>query len=151
MFIKKIKLHLTTQNQISMKIFFAFALSLLSLQAFSQSDSTDLNLYTTPYSFENEIDSMLFGDENLHSYFIEFTIEDTIAFGYVYLELFTDEGHILYKNKFSVEDLQNNGYLNAQWLVKIDLGAFAEDKRHKINLTISNYANVYGPLLTKHF
>ena len=58
---------------------FIFILCISSF-SFSQNDSTDLILTTTPPTLTTQMDSIMFGDGGYEDYLLEFTISDSCQF-----------------------------------------------------------------------
>jgi len=126
-------------------------LSLIGVSTYAQSDSTDLNLYTASFVLETEMDTMMYADGNFENHFLEFTISDTTNFGTVAIEFSTNAGQIMYRNTFTLAELQSENILDSNWLLTIDFGKFDLNELYKVVIVIGNYAGVLDPSISKNY
>ena len=130
-------------------------IALFSLSAnfsFSQTDSTDLNLYMTDPILLDEMGSLMFNTVDFGEMFIEFDVTDTLSFGGVNIEIITSEdGEVLYKGVFSKTDLLSNGILNTNWHATIDLGKLEKGITYTISFVVKDYNGLLGETITKQF
>ncbi len=119
--------------------------------SFSQSDSTDLNLFTTPPTLVTEMDSIIFGNGMYNDYHLEFTVSDTLNFGSVSIELYTLNNQVLYKHVFTLSELQNEGVIDSSWLVNMVFEKLDGNQFYGVNLKLMNYAGVVYASITKSY
>ncbi|MGV6862650.1 MAG: hypothetical protein ACWA41_12835, partial [Putridiphycobacter sp.] len=119
--------------------------------SFSQSDSTDLNLYTTPPTLVTEMDSIIFGNGMYNDYHLEFTVSDTLYFGSVSIELSTTNNQTLFKHVYSLSELQTKGLIDSTWLVAINFGKFDINEFYKVNVSIGSYSGTFQPSISKNY
>lgn len=130
------------------------AISLLSLigsATYAQSDSTDLNSYTTPPVLENGMDSAMYGNGMYEEYSLDFTVSNQADFGSVAVEFSTASGQPLYRHTFTLAELQSENLLDANWLFSINFGKFEISQSYKVSIVIGNYAGVLESSITKTY
>ncbi len=132
-----------------MKRFLLLLTVLVSVLSFAQTDSTDLSLFTSPPTLENELDSLIFGNGGYEDYKLEFTISDTVNFGSLHLEFSTTNDQILYKRTFTHADLLADNLIDSNWLFSFNFGKFESAQFYKVTLIKSNYAGVFDPSISK--
>jgi hypothetical protein len=126
-------------------------LSLIGVSTYAQSDSTDLNLYTTTPVLVTEMDTMMYGDGNFESYLLDFTISDTTNFGTVAIEFSTSTDQILYRHTFTLAELQLENIIDPNWSVEINFGNFDLNDSYKVSVVIGNYIGVLEPSISKSY
>ena len=127
-------------------------LSLYSVCSYSQTDSSDINLYMTDPILLDEMDSMMFTSDDYGQFYIEFDVSDTLYFNGVNIEIMTTEdGETLYKGDFSKINLQNNNSLNNSWHATIDLGKLEKNIAYTITFVVKDFNGLLGESIIKHF
>ena len=131
------------------KIFLLLSISMLSYFSYSQSDSTDLNVYTTPPTLMNQMDSLIYGNGGYEDYHLEFTVTDTTNFGSVSIEFSTTSGQVMFRHTYNLSELQAQGLIDGNWSVHLDFGKFETSQNYKASIVIGNYTGVLDPSLSK--
>ncbi len=117
---------------------------------FSQTDSTDLTLSTSPATLVTQMDSVLFGDGNFDDYKLDFDISDTTDFGSASIELALTNNQILFRHTYTLAELQSEGLITG-WHVALNFGKFDTNQNYKVNVVIGNYAGVLSPSISKNY
>lgn len=127
-------------------------LILVSSTTFSQSDSTDLNLYMTNPILADEMDSLMYDSVDFGQLYIEFDVTDTVYFEGFNVEI-TVQGsdHVLYKGVFQKSELLTDGYLDNLWHVDLDLGKLEKSSTYVISVVTKDFNGLLGPVINKQF
>ena len=134
-----------------MKRFLLLVIVLVSVLSYAQTDSTDLTLFTSPPTLENELDSLIFGNGGYEDYELEFTITDTVNFGSLHIELSGTNNQVLFKKTFTHAELLTDNLIDSNWLFSINFGKFESVQFYKVALIKSNYAGVFDPSISKSY
>ncbi len=134
-----------------MKITLLILSVFVSVLSFSQTDSTDLNLFTSSPTLENEMDSLIFGNGGYEDYEMDFTISDTVNFGSLHIEFSTADSQVLYKQTFTHADLVEQNLIDSYWLFNINFGKFEAPSSYNVIIVISNYAGVHQPSISRSY
>lgn len=132
------------------KIFLTLVVSLASYgTTIAQTDSTDLNLYTTEAVLETELDTMLYGDDSYEQLNLDFTISDTVSFSKVHIEL-TDlgTGSTLFKKVYTLSDLETDSLISS-WEISIPFGNLKNTETYRVAVIIEEYDGSLGTTLLK--
>ncbi len=124
---------------------------LVSVVSYSQTDSTDLTLFTSPPILENELDSLIFGNGDYENYELEFTISDTVNFGSLHIELSGTNNQVLFKKTFTQAELVTDNLIDSNWLFSINFGKFESAQFYNVTIMKSNYAGVFDPSISKTY
>jgi len=127
-------------------------LSFYSLCSYSQSDSSDLNLYMTNPILLDEMDSLMYDSSLYGELYLECNITDTVYFDGINIEIsVASSNSVLYKGVFTKENLLTEGYLNSLWLVVLDLGKLEKETTYVISYVTKDINGVLGPVISKQF
>ncbi len=124
---------------------------LVSVVSYSQTDSTDLTLFTSPPILENELDSLIFGNGDYENYELEFTISDTVNFGSLHIELSGTNNQVLFKKTFTHAELITDNLIDSNWLFGINFGKFESSQFYNVTIMKSNYAGVFSSSISKSY
>ena len=144
------ELNFIKTNMLKTIILLSFV-SLISLGANAQADSTDLLLSTTAPVLETEMDSILFGAGGYEEHLLEFDITDTASFGKVSIEFAFSNGQVLSKLDYTLSELQSANLIDSNWKINIDFGKFETGQAYKVSLIVGNYAGVLSSSISKHY
>ena len=131
------------------RFFYAALLLVCAKFSFGQTDSTDLNFYSSTVVLETSLDSILYGDGSFQQLNLEFTIEDTVEFGKAHIELKESvSGNLVFVHVYTKAELETAGLLD-NWVVTLPFGNLSSDLAYTTTLTLENYAGSLGAALNK--
>ncbi len=124
-----------------------FLLGIVS--GFSQTDSTDLDLYFSDAVLETSLDSMIYPVEEFDFVELDFTISDTVGFNSVHVELKNETtGELLLRRNYSLTDLETDSLL-VGWEVSLPFGNFPNGNTYKVEVIIADYSGALGATIQK--
>lgn len=120
--------------------------------SFSQTDSTDLNIYMTDLILVDEMDSLMYNAIDYGELYFECDISDTVYFNGVNIEIsYTSNDQTLYKGVFMKADLLTNNQLDSNWHLILDLGKLEKQVVYTISFSTRDINGLLGPIITKQF
>lgn len=120
--------------------------------SFSQTDSTDLNIYMTDPILVDEMDSLMYNAIDYGELYFECDISDTVYFNGVNIEIsYTSNDQTLYKGVFMKADLLTNNQLDSNWHLIMDLGKLEKQVVYTISFSTRDINGLLGPIITKQF
>jgi len=131
------------------RFFYATLFMVCAGFSFGQTDSTDLNFYSSAAVLETSLDSILYGDGTFRQLNLEFTIEDTVEFGKAHIELTESvSGNLVFVHVYTKAELEAAGLID-NWVVSLPFGNLSNELAYTTTLTIENYAGSLGAALDK--
>ena len=143
-----------------------FLLVLLSFTGIlnAQSDSTDLNFYSTTPVYENPDDSLMFPSEEFSQYFLEYDVEDTISqqviigtdttdaivLDKIHIELSNEvSGNVVFRIVYDLGDLQSQGLILNNHVI-LNLGMYENYLNYSVLLTKESEFGALYPVIKKN-
>ena len=116
---------------------------------FAQTDSTDLDLHFSALVLETSLDSLIYPEGDFEMVELDFTVEDTLSFQSVCVELKNNTtSELLLKRIYTLTELQSEGLITG-WDVNLPFGNFPNDNSYRVEVIIEDYTGALGSVIQK--
>lgn len=117
--------------------------------SFSQTDSTDLELYLTDPIIETGLDSIMYLERPFQNINLDFDVSDTMSFAKAHFEIIElDNDRIVFRKSYTLANLVSEELIDS-WTVSIPFGNVLNTSAYLVAVKIEEYDGTLGSNITK--